>query len=200
MVSRKTVSGIRENVFFIHGKRFDELTDDESYSSATSYLGICIILSFLLMSLSLFYFYFILDGAQMMISLNYALFDSAFNVILMLIGFLVFQVTLSHISSKVFGAKKNLLKTFQVNTYAYTPYFLLGWIWLLGSNNSSFELMLLALGVIFSLIATVNVISGLRHVHKLSFLKSVIAGFLVPLLAYFVFILVFEFGSEFGLS
>lgn len=195
----KTLSRLFRNIFVIEGKRFDRFTKPDSYSSSVSYLIICLFLAFLLMSLSLFYFYYLIDGAEMGISLNYAVLDAGISVTSMLVTFLVF-VAFIHVVARLFGARKNLQKTFQVHAYAYTPSFLLGWVYILGSNDSFSGMAFLFAGFLFSLLAVINGIIGLRRIHRLSFFKAVVAEFVVPLAAYMAFgVFMGMYGAKLGL-
>jgi hypothetical protein len=152
------------------------------------------------MSLTFFYLYYVVGGFMMSKSLNQAILDSGFSIISTLIGFLILNVMLVHGATKMFGAKKNLQKTFQVHVYAYTPYFLFGWLWTLNTEGSPLEIAFLVLGVVFSLLSVINGVSGLKYIHKLSTIKSVIAEFFVPLFAYVsIVILYMIYGAQYGL-
>lgn len=195
MKPKKKIPQIKENLFLIEEKRFDVLTKSNSYLPSVSYLGICLILAFLLMSLTSFYFYFAVYGNVMGDSLNTALFDSGLGVLGLLFGFFVFHVLFCHASARLLGAKKGLQKTFQVQTFAYTPYFFLGWLWTFNLENSPIEQVLFGLGVIFSFLAVVNGIVGLKRIHRISFIGALISGFVVPLAAYMALvILVMKYG------
>jgi hypothetical protein len=192
--------GIQNNIIMTDKKKFTYLTKKHDFHSSIGYFGLCIILSFLLMSLTLFYFYYIVDGFMMNESLNQAILDSGSGVLGTMIGFLILNVLLVHLTTKIFGAKLKMQKTFQVNAYAYTPYFLFGWLWTLNTEGSPLEMAFLVLGFVFSLLSVINVISGLRYIHKLSTIKAVIAGFFIPLFAYMgLVILYMMYGSQYGL-
>jgi hypothetical protein len=188
-----------KNNFFLDAKKFNELTKPQKIAPSAAYAFSCIVLGFLLLSLALFYFYYFIDGADMMIALDFAIIDSAFSSLGILIQFLVF-VLLIHATAKLFGAKKSLSKTFQIHAYAFTPSFLLGWVALFGTTESTFEIIILLLGVFVSLLAVFNGIIGLRSVHKISFLKAFIAEFIVPIVAFFAYgIFIAMYGVKLGL-
>ena len=80
MVGKKNLAScIENNIFMINKNKFIDLTKTNSYSSSASYLGICLLFSFLLMSLTLFYLYYIIDGLQINDSLNEAIVDAGFS-------------------------------------------------------------------------------------------------------------------------
>jgi len=190
--------GIKDNLFLIPSERFDELTRPDSCAESAGYIGICAILSFLLMSLSLFYLYYS-ESSNMLLSLNYAIFDAGLGVAILLLMFLVF-VVLIHGASLILGAKKTINKTFQVHAYSFTPSFLLGWVYVHGSSDSLLGMAFIFTGLLFSLVAAVNGMNGLQRVHRLSLFRSFIAEFFVPITAYITFgIIIAMYGKKLGL-
>ena len=190
--------GIKDNLFIIRSERFDALTKPESCAESAGYIGICAMLSFLLMSLSLFYLYYT-ESSNMMLSLDYAIFDAGLGAAILLLMFLVF-VVLIHIASLILGAKESIQKTFQVHAYSFTPSFLLGWVYVLGTNESFVGIAFIIAGLLFSFIAAVNGMNGLQRVHRLSVFRSFIAEFIVPITAFVTFGIIFTmYGSKLGL-
>ena len=192
--------GIQNNMLMTDRKKFTYLTTQHDFISSVGYFGLCIMLSFLLMSLTLFYFYYIVDGFGMNESLIQAIIDSGYGVAGTIVGFIFLNVALIHIATKAFGAKMTIQKTFQVHAYAYTPYFLFGWLWTLDSTGSPLSGAFFALGFAFSTLSVVNGVFGLKHIHSLSTIKSIIAEFFVPLSAYVgIVILYMMYGPQYGL-
>jgi hypothetical protein len=196
---KKNNADIRRNIL-MDGGVFNELIPAHSVKSSLSYLMICLILTFLLASLLLFYFYYEIDGGPMMLALNYALIDALYGVGVIAGGFLLLQVLPTHAAARVLGAKRNLEKTFQVHVYAYTPYFLLGWVWTFGSmEGTMLEQGMLGIGLVFTIFAVINGVNGLKSIHKLSTIKAFAAEFIVPLLVYVLLVVGYMVALDAGM-
>ncbi|MBU0585987.1 YIP1 family protein, partial [Candidatus Micrarchaeota archaeon] len=75
---------------------------------------------------------------------------------------------ISHLMIKILGGKAPFVKTAQIYIYGSTPTFLLGWI--------------PVVGIIAQLIALSNIVLGVKNVHQMSLLRSIIAVILLPLI------------------
>ena len=192
--------GIQNNIIMTNKKKFINLTTKHNFYSAIGYFGLCLILSFLLMSLTLFYLYYIVDGFGMNESLVESILQSGSDVVAIVMGFLLFFVILTHLIARLFGAKISLQKTFQVQAYAYTPFFLFGWLSILDSEGSPLAMAFLVLGTVFSLLSAVNGVFGLKYIHNLSTVKSLFAAVLVPIFAYMCLVILYMmYGAQYGL-
>jgi len=209
-MSGKTIDGdIRHNLI-MSGKSFDELMPSHTFKSSVGYLGLCLILAFLLMSLSFFFIFSQYDSADLLDNLVFALEESMWNILDILLTFLAF-VLLIHLTTRVFGAKKSMAQTWQVHAYAYTPSFLLGWIYLFGSQDyiagivfqevfgNGLQGFMLFGGFAFSLLAVINGITGLRRIHGLSLIKATIAELIIPLAAYVALIVAYMVALDAGM-
>jgi hypothetical protein len=88
-------------------------------------------------------------------------------LLFVLLSILIFlSVGITHIYLKLFGAKTTYTKTFQLQVYALTPYYILSWIPVIGIFSYIWALILL--------------IIGSQKTHNLSLTKAIIAFLVIP--------------------
>ena len=93
-------ANIRKNIL-MNEKAFDDLLSAHCFTSTLGYFGVCLIMTYLLMTLSLFSIYYFLDNTSIGLSLNYAIFDSLLGVLVIGAGFISFFLNGKFILSNV---------------------------------------------------------------------------------------------------
>ena len=163
------VGRVKECWLLIKEEQFDGLTKDTGFSDSLIYLFALSALSLLLST--------IVSLAQNLanpasgLGMGALLVASAITFVIGLPIALVFSYVgfgVMHVLLKIFGGKATFLQTVQVYIYGGTPMRLFGWI--------------PCIGLIGALIALVNIVLGLKRVHNISLLKTVLVVIGVPLL------------------
>lgn len=194
MVIRALLGKINGNLFLIPEERFDSLTSDKGYWASFGYLlffmALSLPISFLLVRINVMstfagLFAVALQGALILLGAllspilpnEYApLYSQLTNGILasqLLIGavfiFIIFYVWFGilHLLLKLIGGKADYLKTVQVCIYGITPWFVSNWLPLPYLNP--------LLGVVAWFISLVNIVRGVKRVHRISLPKAVVA-------------------------
>lgn len=153
----QNITRIKDNILFIKGERFEELTKDTGYSISFIYLVAC-----LLLSLPFYLLSGVLGGSLLETLLSFPFF------FVMVVPFSYLLYGIQFVMLKLLGGKATFLKSVQVFIYGNTPGIIFGNI--------------PCLGFIAALIGLSNVVIGSAKIHQISLLRAIIALIVLPLL------------------
>lgn len=189
---------ILDNLLIIQDKTLESI-QSRALLPTLGYFAICLLIAFILLFTALFIVYGRFEMLPANLSLEFAIIDSLASILLMLLMFLAY-VLLIHVFALLMGARKSLQTTLSLHIYAYTPAFLLGWIYSFGSTDSPFGIIILFAGLLFSIFAAVNGMRGLLRLYKLNWIQAFFAEFIIPSAVYVAFgIFVVLYGTELGI-